>query len=195
MPQISLAWPAGQRPEYSNVGYEILGALIQTVTGDPYAQFCSREVLPRYGLADAIMQEPGLAAPATVTGYRVTAGQVSPAPPAVAPFPAAGAMTASVGDLLALAGCFGQGTDPLVQAALALTAPAGPGVRFAPGIALLDRPGGTMMWRGGATGGFTVEILASLDGSFSVVLTASKSPPDDLRKLGMDLIGQPWQDR
>ncbi|WP_405877824.1 serine hydrolase domain-containing protein [Streptomyces sp. NBC_00005] len=189
-PQISLAWPPGQQPEYSNVGYEVLGALIHTVAGEPFAQFCSREILPRYGLANATLQHPGTAAPATTTGYRVTAGQVSPAPPAVAPYPAAGGMTAGVDDLLALAGCFGQSTDPLVRAALALTALAGPGIRFAPGVALLDRPGGTVLWRGGATDGFTVEMLASLDGSVNVVLMATKSPPDDLRTLGLDLIDQ-----
>jgi hypothetical protein len=64
----------------------------------------------------------------------------------------------------------------------------GPGVRFAPGVALLDRPGGTVLWRGGATDGFTAEILAALDGSFRVVLLASKSPPDDLRTLAMQLV-------
>lgn len=188
-PRIDMAWPSGGRPEYSNVGYEILGALIEVVLGDSYAAYCSREVLPRLGMAGACVQRPGAAAPATVTGYRVAAGHVAPAPPAVAPYPAAGGMTAGVGDLLALAGAFGTAADPLVRTALAMTAPAGAGTRFAPGVAFLDRPAGTLMWRAGATDGFTAEVLAALDGSVRVVLAAAKSPPDGLRAVGMDLIG------
>ncbi|SEG49600.1 CubicO group peptidase, beta-lactamase class C family [Actinacidiphila yanglinensis] len=189
-PRIDMAWPAGERPEYSNVGYAILGALIEAVSGDAYADFCSREVLPRFGMTSACVQRPGVAAPATVTGHRVAAGHVSPAPPAVAPYPAAGGMTAGVDDLLALAGAFGRATDPLVRTALAMAVPAGPGTRFAPGVALLDRPAGTLVWRAGATDGFTAEVLATVDGSVRVVLAAAKSPPDGLRAVGLDLIGR-----
>jgi hypothetical protein len=137
------------------------------------------------------MQDPGEPAPTDVTGYRVTAARLSPAPPAVAAYPAAGGMTASNTDLLTLAGLFTQGADPLVREALGRTTPAGPGVRFAVGgLAILDRPSGSVLWRGGATDGFTAEIVAALDGSCTVVLLASKSPPEGLREVALRLVEQ-----
>lgn len=73
--------------------------------------------------------------------------------------------------------------------ALARTAAAGPGVRFAAGgFAVLDRPSGPVLWRGGATDGFTAEIVAALDGSRTVVLLASKSPPEGLREVALRLV-------
>ena len=45
-PEIALAWPPGARAEYSNTGYLLLGELIQTVAGEPFAEFCSREAWP-----------------------------------------------------------------------------------------------------------------------------------------------------
>jgi len=165
------------------VGYDLLGAVIEEAAGVPYARFCRENVLDRHGLTHATMQEPGEPAPAGVTGYRVAAGRLSPAPPAVAAYPAAGGMTASNTDLLTLAG---QLTH---DEALARTAAAGPGVRFAAGgFAVLDRPSGPVLWRGGATDGFTAEIVAALDGSRTVVLLASKSPPEGLREVALRLV-------
>jgi hypothetical protein len=40
----------------------------------PFARFCTEEILARHGLRHTTMQEPGVAAPADVTGYRVAAG-------------------------------------------------------------------------------------------------------------------------
>lgn len=187
--QLRLAWAPGERAEYSNLGYELLGRVIEKVTATPFASYCREHVLARYGLRRATMQDPGVPAAADVTGYRVTAGRLSPAPPAVASYPAAGGMTASNADLLALAGLFTRGADPLVRAALDRTTPAGPGVRFAAGgFAVLDRRGGPILWRGGATDGFTAEIVAALDGSCTVVLLASKSPSEGLREVALRLV-------
>ena len=60
-----------------------------------------------------------------------------------------------------------------------------PGVRFAPGFAIL---GDGLLWRGGATDGFTAEVVAALDGSCDVVLLASKSPPEGLREVARALV-------
>ncbi|MFF5291073.1 serine hydrolase domain-containing protein [Paractinoplanes globisporus] len=183
------AWAPGERAEYSNVGYDLLGIVIEQVAGAPYATFCRDHVLVPYGLTHATMQDPGSPAPADVTGYRVAAGRLSPAPAAVATYPAAGGMTASNTDLLTLAGLLTRAEDPVVREALARTTPAGPGVRFAAGgFAVLDRPSGPILWRGGATDGFTAEIVAALDGSGTVVLLASKSPPEGLREVALGLL-------
>jgi CubicO group peptidase (beta-lactamase class C family) len=184
-PPFRVAWEPGERAEYSNVGYGLLGRTVARAAGMPFAQYCASAVLGPYGLRHTTVQERGVAAPADVTGYRVADGRVTPAPAAIAPLPAAGGMTADLDDLLTLTGLFSRGDDPLVRAALAHTAPAGPDVRFAPGFAIL---GDGLLWRGGATDGFTAEIVAALDGSCDVVLLASKSPPEGLREVARALV-------
>jgi CubicO group peptidase (beta-lactamase class C family) len=55
---LTLAWPPRQRSEYSNLGYALLAEAIHTASGVSYAQFCTTEILSRYGLTDTTMQEP-----------------------------------------------------------------------------------------------------------------------------------------
>ena len=192
VPQLPLAWAPGERPEYSNIGFQLLGELVRTVSGESFADFGTREVLEPFGLSRAGLAGPdgSTRAPATVTGHRVAAGRVEPAPAPAPQFPGSGGMTATAQDLVTLAGHFTDATDPLIRTALALTTPAGGAVRFAPGIALLDRAHGTALWRGGATSGFTAEVLAALDGSATVVLLASKSPPDGVKALAAELADE-----
>jgi CubicO group peptidase (beta-lactamase class C family) len=189
-PRIELAWAPGTRVEYSNVGYALLGRLIETVSGQPYDEFCSHHVLTRYGLTNTRLPSPTQDAPATVTGHQAVAGTVAAVTRTSTPYPGAGGMSADTHDLLALADLLGQGTDPLVHAALDHAVPAGPGVRFAPGFTLLDRPAGTLIWRGGSTPGFTTEIVTAADGSASVVLLAATTPATCLRDLALDLLHQ-----
>jgi CubicO group peptidase (beta-lactamase class C family) len=187
---LRLAWEPGERAEYSNLGYGLLGRVVARAAGMPFTRYCTEEILGRYGLGHTTMQERGAPAPADVTGYRVADGRVAPAPPAVAPLPSAGGMTADLDDLLALTRLFSRGEDPLARAAISRTTQAGPGVRFAPGFAIVGGAGGEpeLLWRGGATDGFTAEIVAALDGSCDVVLLASKSPPEGLRDVARDLV-------
>lgn len=185
VPQIALAWPPGARAEYSNTGYLLLGELIRTVADEPYEQFCSREVLARFDLPDA-----GWATSTTVTGHQSVAGTVNALKPEPVSHPGAGGMTASAAALLALADHYATARDPLIRTALSLTTQAGPGARFAAGIALLDRPEGPTLWRGGASSGYSCEILAALDGTASVVLLASKSPPEGLKELASELSAE-----
>lgn len=172
-PPFRVAWEPGERAEYSNVGYALLARTVARAAGVPFTRYCASEILEPRGLRHTTMQERGVAAPADVTGYRVAGGRVAPAPPAVAPLPGAGGMTSDLDDLLTLTGLFTRGAPVVVD---------GP---FAPGFAIRD----DLLWRGGATDGFTAEIVAALDGSCDVVLLASKSPPEGLREVARVLMG------
>ena len=97
-------------------------------------------------------------------------------------------MTADLDSVLALAGVVGRAADPLAGALLAHTAPVGPGSSFIPGAALLDRPEGPIMWRGGSTAGFTAEIMAPADGSAAVVLLGSSTPAEGLRNAAEEVL-------
>lgn len=57
-PRITLAWAPGSRPAYSNVGYELLGLLVERCTGEAFADYASREVLARNELHGVTLPVP-----------------------------------------------------------------------------------------------------------------------------------------
>jgi CubicO group peptidase (beta-lactamase class C family) len=191
---------AEAKPVYSNLGYGLLGALIEEVAGEPYAVFATREVLARFGMDTAVLGTPGNPTPATVTGYRLAADKLAAAPPYRTPLAASGGLACSVDDLTALAVALAEGTDPLMRLALTITGPSPlPDVRFAPGLALFDhdRPDGRRPLRGsttalkeGAVDGFTAEISASVGRaeSLAVAVMTSKSPPENFGDLAARLL-------
>lgn len=90
------AFPAGEGFAYSNTGYFLLGAIIERVSGDSYADFLARRIFVPLGMADTAVegQERGLAR--RVTGYN----RDREAPPIAMCWPyAAGAIVSSVNDL------------------------------------------------------------------------------------------------
>jgi CubicO group peptidase (beta-lactamase class C family) len=187
-PQIALTGPPGGRPEYSNLGYEILGTLIEDVADEPSGVFLSREILNRYHLTASRLQDAGACLPTSVVGYRVGGEHLAPVAEHVSVYPASGGMTSTLADLVTFALTISEGTDPLVRTALMQTMPAGSKIRFAPGFALIDRPQGTVAWRTGAVEGFTAELHAVIGRSTAVVLLASKSPPEKFGDLGTELL-------
>jgi CubicO group peptidase (beta-lactamase class C family) len=182
------AWPAGERAEYSSLGYELLGLLVEHVTGEAFADCCSRRVLARFGMDGAHLAGPGLLAPSTVIGNEIVVGKVGPVTEDVESYRSAGGMTADLPSVLALAGSLSRVDDPIVRRLTSHATPAGPGARFVPGAALLDREGGAVFWRGGSTRGFTAEIVAAADGSAAVVVLASATPAPGLRAVAEGLL-------
>ncbi|MBY8877351.1 serine hydrolase domain-containing protein [Actinacidiphila acidipaludis] len=190
-PRITLAWAPGSRPAYSNVGYELLGLLVEQCTGEPFADHAAREVLARHHIHGAVLSRPTPTATATATatlnGHELVADRLAPVTQTVDPYRAAGGMTADLASAVALADLLGQGVGPL-GALSAHAAPAGPGRRFVPGAVLLDRPEGALVWRGGSTRGFTAELLAAAGGAVSVALLATTSPAEGLREAAADVL-------
>ncbi|MGW4347180.1 serine hydrolase domain-containing protein [Streptomyces sp. NPDC004690] len=50
--------PAGEREEYSNLGYALLGAALEEAAGQPYAELVSEQVLRPLGMADGVTHAP-----------------------------------------------------------------------------------------------------------------------------------------
>jgi hypothetical protein len=138
-----------------------------------------------YGLLGRLIgvAEPGRP---TASGLRrYGSDQVAATPPYRTRWPGAGGLIATLDDLIAVV------KEPFAQTP---DTPAGPGVRFAPGIAVLDRPDGALVWRGGAADGFTTEILARADGTAAVILATNLSSSSDLRAEAERLLDRPDQD-
>jgi CubicO group peptidase (beta-lactamase class C family) len=179
--------PAGQ-PRYSNVGYELLAAIITDLAGQPYADFLRREVLTRYGMNDSSIQRPGATPTFGATGYHVVGGRLEAQTPRATPHPGAGGMTSTISDLSTLAVHLSRGTDPLIAAALTHKVASSPTIHFAPGFAILERPDGRQIWRAGATPGFTADIHAQIATGDTITLVATKTPPEDFHRLARQLL-------
>lgn len=78
---------AGQKPlydfapgtmwHYSNSNYALLGAVIEKVSGQTYAQFMKAAIFDRLGMSDTAVDDNGAIAPRRASGYRLAGGQPS----------------------------------------------------------------------------------------------------------------------
>jgi len=94
-----LEFTPGTSFSYSNAGYNVLGAIVEHVSGKPYAVFLQQEIFDRLGLVHTRYDASQITLPAHATGY--TAWQ-KPATylDMTLPF-AAGGLASTVGDLYA----------------------------------------------------------------------------------------------
>ena len=100
--QVKLAHPVGTTYEYSNLGYQVLGLLIEQVSGQPYADYMQEHVFSPLEMNNTYAslkqaQEHGLA-----SGYRYWLGFPLPAnlPPDLGGVPSgSGATSSSVEDM------------------------------------------------------------------------------------------------
>jgi CubicO group peptidase (beta-lactamase class C family) len=95
-----LVTPPGERYQYANMGYGIVGHIVERVSGMPYAAFMRREVFAPLGLRHAsVWIDPRLAAH-TVKQYGADGIAY---PPKVTDHPGAGSVWASVHDVMRFA--------------------------------------------------------------------------------------------
>ena len=98
----ALLFPAGSAQEYSNTGYVLLGAIIERITGEPFAEALRRLVLAPAGLAETGDADPERVIPRRAEGYHRAAGTWRNAPPvAAAAALGAGGLVSTLDDLVA----------------------------------------------------------------------------------------------
>jgi CubicO group peptidase (beta-lactamase class C family) len=86
--------------EYSNVGFALLGRIVQNVSGLPYAQYIHERVLRPLGMTSTTMQARDVPANRLAHGYRVRDGEwIEEAPLPDGSFGAMGGMLTSAADL------------------------------------------------------------------------------------------------
>jgi CubicO group peptidase (beta-lactamase class C family) len=76
----NLHFTPGAGQSYSNLGYSILGLVIEKVSGMGYEEYCSREVLEPLGIYDMALGHnlPGMALPLEVSYYEVANAPLKP---------------------------------------------------------------------------------------------------------------------
>ena len=95
-----LNFTPGERFEYSNSGYYILGMIIEKVSGQRYADFVEQHLFAPAGMKQSLYDDPTRLVPRRVAGHMQTEEGVVPAPylSMSGPF-AAGALASTVEDL------------------------------------------------------------------------------------------------
>src|SRR5256885_11306785 len=65
----ALAFPPGERFQYSNAGYMLLGAIIEQVSGQDYYSYVQEHIYKPAGMNDTGFYEPGKPMPNLAVGY------------------------------------------------------------------------------------------------------------------------------
>lgn len=95
-----LLFAPGSRYQYGNAGYSILGGIIEQVTGASYAQVLEEKILKPSGMGGSGDSSTGAAVEGFAKGYQMGPDGYRAAAPVYKPLFAAGAMYATVHDLL-----------------------------------------------------------------------------------------------
>lgn len=100
---VAVTSPPGKVPEYSNLGYGLVGLIVEDVTGRPYADVVTDLVFGPAGMVDSeISSEPSEALANAASGYVVKSGWLVPARPQFVPDLAAGGLICTISDLVHL---------------------------------------------------------------------------------------------
>lgn len=76
LPDVATLYAAGSRRSYSNLGFGILGELVEAISGRPFTEYVERHILDPLGMSSTDL-EPDPSMPGLATGYSTrTPGQV-----------------------------------------------------------------------------------------------------------------------
>ena len=96
-----LAFEPGSTYRYGNAGYSILGAIVETVTDETYADAARRLILEPLNMQRTGVHVPGAMVPELAEGYERAPGGLRTAAPIPRPLFAAGSLYSTLDDLLA----------------------------------------------------------------------------------------------
>lgn len=168
----------GTRWEYSNVGYLVLGRLIEKVSGEPYARYVETKLLRPLGLASTRYcgAEPMPGYVQRDTGVARAAGHN------LRVVFAAGALCSTVGDLAAWSHALATGRVVRPESWVRMTTPEGASTGYGYGLIVMEFEGRRMVGHGGALEGFRASSAYLPGDSLSVTLLTNlgTESPDPL---------------
>jgi CubicO group peptidase (beta-lactamase class C family) len=72
--RVALNRPVGQSEEYSNLNYLVLGQVIETISGMPYADYIQQNIFTPLGMTRSYTNEPAAQADGLAAGHRYVLG-------------------------------------------------------------------------------------------------------------------------
>lgn len=191
-----LLFEPGERFEYSNSGFIVLGAIIEAVAGQDYFSYVHDHIYTPAGMRDTDAYETDADVPNLATGYtRTTTNGPSPSgPPREGPRrsnihmhsvkggPAGGGFS-TVGDLLRFSDAMRsyrllspETTQALLQGRVEMKGR--PGARYGYGFTVREQGGGRVVGHGGGGPGIASCLDIYLDRPFTAVVMSNYDPPD-----------------
>lgn len=187
--QDEIAGPRGERFMYCNSGYNLVGAVVEAVSGTPFDEFVESEILDPLGMDRSTFDSESLDGEDAMTPYALRDGEPTPTPFPHRPVSyAAGGLIAPVTELTrylrAMNGGSFDGVD-LVSAESLESAHAGHMTRadseYGYGWERSERLGRTLIGHGGSLGVSSSYIGFTKDGEYAIAMgantTTSPSPP------------------
>ncbi|MEE2775637.1 MAG: serine hydrolase domain-containing protein [Acidobacteriota bacterium] len=173
-----LEFAPGEKYQYSNSGYYLLGQIVEKASGKTYEQFLRDEVFGRLQLDETHYLDNAPIVPGRAEGYEVRDAEVVNDDPLSMRLPySAGSLGASVGDLLrwqqALA------TNELIsgESLAAMTAPgvltSGAEISYGYGLGLGELEGRRKIAHGGGINGFRAQLAWYPDHDLTIVVLSN----------------------
>lgn len=73
---LPMNFPPGERFQYNNTGYFLLGMMIEKITGESYGQFLTEHIFAPAGMTDSRLNTPAQIVHERVPGYSLSAGKL-----------------------------------------------------------------------------------------------------------------------
>ena len=195
-----LLFSPGEQYASGNSGYVILGAIIEKVTGQSYADYLTSNVFAKAGLTQTYYDDPIRIIPKRVEGYSrnrdaiVKARYVSPTIPY-----SAGSIMSTVDDLARWTGAVAAGNvvrpDLLQRAWTPYKLTSGEATTYGYGWEIDDLLGSRVISHGGRVMGFTAYALWMPEEKVFVAVLANTEAMSTeylARRLATYAIGKPW---
>jgi hypothetical protein len=192
----------GEKFNYNNSGYILLGAIIEKLSGKPYAAFVQERIFDRLGMAHSLYDDPARLVPDRVAGYAlsnddyVNAAYLSMTHPY-----AAGALASSVDDLARWDAALYTGelvrSETLALAHQSYRLLDGSPTQYGYGWAVTEYEGFQFIEHGGGINGFLCGgARVPAEQVYVAVLTNLEAPKPDPNMLAFQLaamvIGKPY---
>jgi D-alanyl-D-alanine carboxypeptidase len=191
-----LEFGPGESWKYCNTGYNLLGYIIENVSGKSYWDFMSERIFQPLKMDTTTNRFPTQILGNRAAGYEQTNHILINRDSDLTDVFAAGAVVSTVGDLVkwndALAG-----EKPLISASkqamwTAAKLESGEGTGYGYGWRIGDLDGHKMIWHGGATSGFSAALLRFPDDLLAVIIltnTDEQIAPTLAKKVAQYYLG------
>lgn len=172
-----LAFPPGSRFAYNNTGYDLLGVIIERVSGQSYGAYLDQHVIGRAGLTHTRCEAADDLVPRRAAGYVVSQGKVRNAA-YVSPtlLYAAGCIVSTTGDLVAWDRALHGGR--VVSAGSLAAMFRDQGFRYGFGEFIQVDHGHRLWSHGGGLPGFASALNHYPDDGLTVVVLSNVEPAD-----------------
>jgi CubicO group peptidase (beta-lactamase class C family) len=187
-----LDFAPGEKWSYCNTGYNLLGYIIENVSGKSYGDFLEQNIFAPLGMTATAGRDPGAILPARASGYETNrAGQFIVRDPDVTDVFSAGALASTVGDLAKWNAALD--TDGILTAAsrAAMWTPVrlNNGTTHPYGFGWFLQPwqGHANLGHSGSTSGFSASLQRFPEAGLTVILLTNSDEFDIATKLAREI--------